>query len=462
MDLFEFKKCKWPSEWNNSNVRDELKQFLQKNWELRKVFYDDNCNDTDQRFLEFYDNEIKPRNYIGVICFNDVCLNIYPKIFKRFYDDNTGKIDSHKLNSSLEINLNEWVKYCDFNPPYINAKSDFENIDSLKDLFIVIFIGYLENILNKSGYFQYEEKTEDLQYITGKFNVQDYICNKYPSGNLTKFKCTYSSFEFDNLLNRIIKYVCKLLISETKNNQVKIRLYKINAKLSDVSDCKYTSYDCDKVKIDKMHRDYQIILLMCKMFLLNKTLSFTNPKNNSYCFLFPMEKLFEGFIGGFIKNNFPSVELQETDKKHLIDCIEVNGKEINNSSVFSTKPDILYKVNNQTYILDTKYKEIDYLTNNGTENLKQTVKEGVKQADLYQMVAYALKWNTSHVCLIYPQFLGEKIESVRPTLKFNYGDNKEINIQIARVPFAVDSENDIADMELNLKRIISDILEVNK
>lgn len=40
---------------------------------------------------------------------------------------------------------------------------------------------------------------------------------------------------------------------------------------------------------------------MSKMFLLNKMSNYTVDTNESFCFLFPTDLLFEGFIGGFLK-----------------------------------------------------------------------------------------------------------------------------------------------------------------
>ena len=38
------------------------------------------------------------------------------------------------------------------------------------------------------------------------------------------------------------------------------------------------------------------------MFLLNQSSAYQVNEQDSFCFLFPTELLFEGFIGGYIKN----------------------------------------------------------------------------------------------------------------------------------------------------------------
>ena len=47
----------------------------------------------------------------------------------------------------------------------------------------------------------------------GKIDLKDYLISKIPNGQADKFRCTYSNFEFDNAVNRIIKYTCKQLMN---------------------------------------------------------------------------------------------------------------------------------------------------------------------------------------------------------------------------------------------------------
>lgn len=134
----------------------------------------------------------------------------------------------------------------------------------------------------------------------GKFNLQDYLLRKIPNGQADKFNCTYSNFEFNNKVNQIIKYTCKQLMNIcSKKNQKVLRT--ILTRLETVSDVKCTPYDCNAIRLSKMHRHYGIIISMSKMFLLNRMSNYSIDTNESSCFLFPTELLFEGFVGGFMK-----------------------------------------------------------------------------------------------------------------------------------------------------------------
>ena len=82
----------------------------------------------------------------------------------------------------------------------------------------------MKGALDRGLFYRYEDREEDVATIKGKFDVKDYFTRKVPSGQADKFHCVYSEFEFDNTLNRIIKYTCKSLINDTtKGNQKLIR-----------------------------------------------------------------------------------------------------------------------------------------------------------------------------------------------------------------------------------------------
>lgn len=86
---------------------------------------------------------------------------------------------------------------------------------------------------------------------------------------------------------------------------------------------------------------------MSKMFLLNKMTNYTVNSHESFCFLFPTELLFEGFIGGFIQdfldNYRGKVRLQQSDM-HLIEDVIYNGRSL--GAAFAMRHDIVVPIGN--------------------------------------------------------------------------------------------------------------------
>ena len=160
-------------------------------------------------------------------------------------------------------------------------------------------------------------------------------------------------------------------------------------KLNYVSDVKCTPNDCNQLRLSRLHKNYSIILSMSKMFLLNKTSSYCVNHAESFCFLFPTEILFEGFIGGFLQSALGSegrVRLQASEQ-FLIDNVVYDGESY--GSAFTMRHDILAEYQDKLFVLDTKYKQTRRFKNN--PELKQSIVADVSQSDLYQIGTYAAK-----------------------------------------------------------------------
>lgn len=453
----QIKNSKLPLEWQSQANLDELAEFLQHNWEQRAVFYDDGKVDSKQQFLGFTAQKgIRTKNYIGTVVFKGEQLNIFPKVFRTESDDQ----DTDELSQAhLMKNLVKWLEYCNrISYPFISITTEFDDAEDLKELFITLYVGYVRAALERGLFYQYIEETEDINCIKGKFDVKDYLLNKVPNGKGERFKCTYSKFEFDNDVNRIIKFTCKMLFNNaSRKNQKALR--NILVKLNEIEDVQCKPSDCDKIRLSKMHSNYRIIISMSKMFLLNKTSTFSTDINESFCFLFPTELLFEGFIGGFMQEVLGDaggkVYLQKSDMS-LIDEIRIGDQTF--GSAFTMRHDILVELNGMSFILDTKYKQIDRFDGD-VENARRVVMDEPSQTDVYQVCEYARKRGLSDVYLLYPQFRYEDVDETRPIgVSKSNGNGLDINIHFVRLPFIF--EDDEKKVKANLASVIKSILDV--
>ena len=451
----QIKNEKLPVEWRSQLCLDELSEFLQQNWEQRAVFYEDGKVDSKQQFLGFTGQKgIRTKNYIGTIVFKGEQLNIFPKVFRTEGDDH----DIDDLSQDhLMRNLVKWLEYCNkIAYPFISISSELDDAEDLKELFISLYVGYVRSALERGLYYRYVEETEDINCIKGKFDVKDYYLTKIPNGMAEKFKCTYSNFEFDNDVNRIIKCTCKLLFNiASRKNQKAIR--NILVKLNEVEDVQCKPADCDRIRLSRMHSNYRIIVSMSKMFLLNKTSTFAVDINESFCFLFPTELLFEGFIGGFmqevIEDEGGKVSLQKSDMS-LIDEIHIGDQVFGNA--YTMRHDIFVELKGKSFILDTKYKQIERFEGD-TENALRVVREEPSQADINQVCEYARKRGLSDVYLLYPQYRYEDVDTVRPKgVSLSHGNGLDINIYFVRLPFIFEEDEEI--VKRNLSKVIREIL----
>lgn len=444
-----------PAEWQEQSSLNELADFLQLNWEQRSVFYDDGKISSRQQYLGFGGQQtIRTNNYIGTIVFKGQQLNIFPKIFREF----KGDTDTDELDlKHLMKNLVQWLNYCSRTEyPFINITSNLEDSEDLRELFITLYLRYVKQAVENRPFYRYEEKNEDLSLIRGHINFKDYINNKIPNGLGHKFNCSYAEFEFDNVINRIIKYTCRGLANSTSSPENKKIIRQVLIRMNEVSDVRCVPSDCDGIRLSKLNHQYTVLLSMSKMFLLNQTSTYQIDNQESFCFLFPTELLFEGFIGGFIKEVLKEqakVKFQASDMM-LIDNLMYDGKSL--GKVFTMRHDILIEHSEKgLFVLDTKYKEISRF--DGNENLRQTVSAEINQSDLYQMTTYAVKRGISDVYLLYPLYRFEENEFSYPSGVSNLATDSPINFHLVRLPFVF--EDDIEKTKAMLTMAINKIFE---
>ena len=134
--------------------------------------------------------------------------------------------------------------------------------------------------------------------------------------------------------------------------------------------------------------------------------SFTPHKGDDLAFalLFDMNKLFESYVGNFIKKKHVGTILQRSEK-HLVEY----------PKSFKLRPDIFLE---GKFIADTKWKIIRQDINESEKKYK------ISQADLYQLYAYGKKHECGKLYLIYPKIDGAKQEF----MKFEYEKDMQLEI----------------------------------
>ena len=434
INSYEFSKIKvekLPVTWQDKEVLRDLECFLQENWQQRSIFYSDGYTTSGQQFIDFDKKDgIKLKNYIGTIIYKGGQLNIFPKVFKEEEDD----FDTKDLKlEELISNLVFWLSYSDrLNFPFVSMKNELTDSENLMELFITIYVHYVKNAIDKQRFYRYEEVTETGNFVKGKIDFVDYFTKKMPMGRPDSLNYTYSNFMFDNLLNQIIKCTCIFLMNLTNQKENQNIIRNILIKLSNVKQRNCMPYDCDQVHLSMKNSQYNIILNMSKMFLLNKINSQNIGYTDAFCFLFPAELLFEGFVGGFIKDIFKTkakVRTQASDQ-YLAELI-VDGESFGN--VFQLKEDILIEYNGNIIILDTKYKEIEKFS-----KVKENKKLKVSDNDMKQMAIYAIKRGAKKLYLIYPLHKNEALENIeiRYDILLNVkGQHSRIPLEIVKIPF---------------------------
>jgi len=397
---------------------DDLEVFLDDIWKNREKtgYYFDEQEDKveSQRFLQFLHKtkEIKSNKYVGVIHFEGQKINLLPKIFfdadRDYSDTEVNHIQNHVL---------WWLSYCrkiKF-PNYQTSMGSLKN--DFFEVLIYLFSKYTRELLANSIYQQYEEVSKEIPFIKGRLNTNTYIRENLSTGRWHLLNCTYDAFVFDNKFNRIIKYVSNLLFNATSSPENKKHLREILFILDEVSDVRATAEECASIQFNPMFGEFETVNDYCYLFLSN-CISF-NYKNDLklFAFLLPMEYVFEDFIFGFIEK-----EIEEVKAK-----AQVTSTYLDAAQNFALRPDLMLKVAGKSIIADTKYK-IVYSDD-------KDPKKGISQSDLYQMLAYAVRFKIDEIILFYPNTIRNyQEEGSQIIIEDALAENKEIQINSYQLP----------------------------
>jgi 5-methylcytosine-specific restriction enzyme subunit McrC len=220
--------------------------------------------------------------------------------------------------------------------------------------------------------------------VKGRIDFNAYLRDNLSKGRNHKISCEFDTFQMDNDFNRCVKYVSKLLVSITKENQSRRYLNDILFILDEVEDINVSSDTMKRMKFNPMFSSFETIRDYCVLFLDN-SVSF-NYKNDLklFAFLLPMEYVFEDFIFGFIDKEVDEVKAKS----------QVGSKHLDVEKNFKLKPDLKLFFDNRSIVADTKYK-IVYAD-------EKDPKKGISQTDLYQMLAYAVRFKVNEILLYYP------------------------------------------------------------
>ncbi|MDA3940132.1 MAG: hypothetical protein PF693_12650 [Spirochaetia bacterium] len=362
---------------------DDLENFLDDLWQKREnnSYYNDPETEKIevQRFLQFLhkSNEIKSNKYVGVIHFEGQKINLLPKIF---FEEGKGYSDSD-INA-MHNHILWWLSYCrkikfpSYQTSPGSVKGDFFEI------LIYLFSKYTRELLSNSIYQQYEEVENELFFIKGRLNTNKYINQNVTKGRWHKLNCVYDAFILD-----------------------------------EVSDVRATAEMCSSILFNPIFKDFETVRDYCFLFLNNSiSLEYKNELK-LFAFFLPMEYVFEDFIFGFIDK-----ETEEIRAK-----AQVSAKYLDQSENFSLRPDLFLELDKKKIIADTKYKII-YSDNSDP-------KEGISQVDLYQMLAYAVRFKIDEIILFYPDTLKDyQDKRTEITIKDELADGVDINIHSYQLP----------------------------
>lgn len=246
------------------------------------------------------------------------------------------------------------------------------------ELLIHLFARHLLTEVRRGLPRRYVTHEEDLRLLRGRLDVKRQTTHLAVRPD--RLACRFDELSENTPLNRVFKATVKRLADIARAPANAQLLAELAARLETVA----PSHNPlgEKVRLDRTNTAFHGLYRLAQLFLQGHWQSTTGGWGEGFSLLFPMNDLFEEFIGRSLRRELGArrVELQSRTRY----AIEGN--------LFQLRPDVVIDAPNNTIVLDTKWKELDP----GAE------KRGVAQDDIYQLIAYAQAWEAKRVILLYP------------------------------------------------------------
>ena len=252
----------------------------------------------------------------------------------------------------------------------------------LLELLIRLFAERLLAAIRRGLPRRYVAHEEDLMLLRGGLDVVRQFTHLIVRPDL--LACRFDELSEDTPLNRVLKAAVLRLASLARSSENTRRLTELTARLEFVGD---TSDPLrEPVRLDRTNLVFHDLHHLARLFLAGDWQSTTSGRTAGFSLLFPMNELFEMFIGQCLKRALApqTVQLQDRSCHALI----TEGEGL----LFALRPDVVIGRSDRRVVLDTKWKRLE----------PREPARGVAQSDIYQMLAYAQAYNAKRLVLLYP------------------------------------------------------------
>lgn len=369
---------------------------------------------------------IQLQNYVGVVeLHDDLQVEVLPKI-----DIAPGSgTDDRKVFARMLAELGTDVSFRSFDRTGLTTGKA-----PLFEVFVSMFLDEAADLVRRGVRSAYVAVESEEKYVRGKIDFGR-EAKKSPS------RAHVTNLVHDELLpdrpeNRLVKATLIHLRRSSRDSSNVRRATQLLPAFEGVSECCNVEADFARCVDDRTTRAYGTLIAWCRVFLRGESFTMFKGESVATALLFPMEKVFEDYVGRLFKRRairdefFDRVDLQAT------------GQWLFEGRRVSLRPDILCEcANGRRVVLDTKWKRVC-----GPKDLSV--------ADMHQMYAYGQRYRAvdeqmQHVMLIFPWHEGVQM-GLMPDGRHVSSDGVQVDMFFFDLANSWDSIEDLRALIANL------------
>ncbi|MBE9030101.1 hypothetical protein IQ266_10210 [filamentous cyanobacterium LEGE 11480] len=355
---------------------------------------------------------LKAKQFVGVFQLEDLTIQVLPKLYKTH---STASPTAEQIQDATG-NLFSLLQYDADLPKLTGLINLQDNERDFFELLIRLFATNLRSQWQQGAFRNYQSVEAVLPVLKGQWRLTDQL--RHPARQ-HQFAVTYDEFTADNRLNQVFRYVVERLWSLTRDHQNRRTLSELRIWMDEVTLLPALNLaEVLALSTTRMNQRFEPLLNLARLFLAQGSLQLAAGNCRSYGLTFDMNQLFEQFVANFLKRHQADLPaaLRQCEAKS-----QVKGRYFavrsDNTQIFQLRPDFAFSANGQyQLIIDTKYKRLNV----------DDRKLGISSADMYQMAAYAQRFECNRILLLYPQ-TAEILDPIRESWRLN-GCNIEIQV----------------------------------
>lgn len=296
----------------------------------------------------------------------------------------------------------------------------------LHEWIIAEYLMELRKLVRRGLRFDYQQVEEENRFIRGQLNQTRQ--SRQTPGRAAWFHLRHDIYTPNRIENRLLRTALDYVLKITRSADSWRLANELAHQLSSIEPCSQPLLDLSHWQMSKFMQPYNAVKPWCELILEKLNPNFQKGLHNGIALLFPMEKLFEEYVGHCLKSALTSDSKlkKQAQSEYLLRHTPLSSSQ--EQRWFQLKPDLMILNRFSPAILDTKWKLLDgkAATSEG--------KYGISQSDLYQLFAYGHKYlnGKGHMMLIYPKHCGFE----QPLPSFSYDER----LHLWTVPFDCDAK----------------------
>lgn len=331
--------------------------------------------------LEHGRKGLRARGVVGVIATPGCQLEILPKI--------EGGGETDVSDATLRARLIHMLAVTYDLPIEAGAITQLGwQQETVLELLIRLFCAKLTDAVRQGMPRQYLEQEDDLPALRGRLDLTRQFSTLAVSPQ--KLACRFDALSRDTALNQIMRAAVSKLLRLTAAPENQRVLRELAAVYADVANVPPIALRWDRIVLDRTNRRWRDLLSLARLFLFDRHQQTSSGTIDGHSLLFEMNVLFEKYVERILSRALAGTDCRLSSQAGHRDCLYEGD-----IGRFRTRPDIIIRQGEQiTLIVDTKWKRM-------TPRIDDP-KQGVSQADVYQLMAYGRLYDCPKVMLLYP------------------------------------------------------------